>query len=85
MAAIILPTEPIGSIPRPPQLIDARHRWEQPTASHGKPYRIVWRMHQILFGAHIALRRLHGRVPEQHLNLFEFETGGAAQLCCCSA
>jgi hypothetical protein len=42
--------------------------------------KIVHRMSEILFAAEIAFRRLHGRMPEQELNLLQLETAGVAQL-----
>ena len=42
--------------------------------------KIVHRMSEILFAAKIAFRRLHGRMPQQELNLFQFATARVAQL-----
>jgi len=41
---------------------------------------IVHRMPQILFAAEIAFCRLHGRVPQQKLDLLQFTTACVAQL-----
>jgi hypothetical protein len=42
---------------------------------------VIWCVDQILLGAEVSLRRLDARMAEQHLDLFEFTAGGAAQLC----
>ena len=42
--------------------------------------RVVRRVHQILLGPEIPLRRLHGCVTQQQLDLFKFAATGAAEL-----
>ena len=37
-------------------------------------------VHQILLGAQVPLGRLHGRMAQQQLDLFQFAAGRAAQL-----
>jgi hypothetical protein len=40
--------------------------------------KIVDRVSEILFAAEIVFRRLHGRMPQQELNLFQFATAREA-------
>jgi len=41
---------------------------------------IVDRLHEILPGAEVPFRRLHGRMPQEELDLFEVAAGDAAEL-----
>jgi len=41
---------------------------------------VVRRIHEILFRPQVALRRLHRRVPQKQLDLFQLPAGCAAQL-----
>ena len=43
--------------------------------------RIIRSVNDILLRPQIALRRLHRRVPEQHLDLLQFAAGSATQFC----
>lgn len=46
---------------------------------------VIYGMAEFLFAAQVALGCLHGDMPQQELNLFQFTAGKMTQACTCSA
>ena len=51
---------------------------------HLQSNEVVYRMAEFLFAAQVALGCLHGDMPQQKLNLFQFTAGKMAQASTCS-
>src|SRR5215469_16560119 len=47
---------------------------------HPKLDTVIWRVHEILFGPEVPLRRLHRRVAQEQLDLLQFPTCRPTQL-----